>query len=237
MKKNIHHIMPQENLLEKHILPKKGKAPPWPDDELSPAQDLADVQVIFRKNEPFLAILEIDGVAYTFQRLIDFDPQPKGNLTMTSKFKIVGSRFRPPAPTILACLNHHQLLELRLEPDNPYDPNAVAVWITDFASDYPEEAMELEFELGEDGKECPDLTAPIRLGYIPREQAAELAPAIAALDQPPPARYISVEGGPGVELGSWMQHVQDEFHAVWQEETKTKAQIEAEAPVEDEIPF
>lgn len=48
---------------------------------------------------------------------------------MTRIDEIVGAHFRPPAKAILSTLFGDCPLELRPEPDNPYDPNAIAVWI------------------------------------------------------------------------------------------------------------
>ena len=42
---------------------------------------------------------------------------------------LVGSHFRPPASTILANLPTGAKLSLLAEPDNPYDPRAVAVHV------------------------------------------------------------------------------------------------------------
>ena len=42
---------------------------------------------------------------------------------------LVGSHFRPPAKALLASLPAGFHLELRPEPLNPYDPNAIEVWL------------------------------------------------------------------------------------------------------------
>lgn len=42
---------------------------------------------------------------------------------------LVGSHFRPPAKQLLAVLPSGSKLELRPEPQNPYDPDAVAVYL------------------------------------------------------------------------------------------------------------
>ena len=47
----------------------------------------------------------------------------------TFSVPLVGSHFRPPAKSILACLPANAQLEVRQEPENPYDSTAVAVWV------------------------------------------------------------------------------------------------------------
>ena len=47
-----------------------------------------------------------------------------------SRSILVGAHFRPPASLLLAELPSGFPLELRPEPENPYDPMAVAIWIT-----------------------------------------------------------------------------------------------------------
>lgn len=41
---------------------------------------------------------------------------------------LVGMHFRPPARAILNALGAGHPLYLKPEPENPYDPNAIAVW-------------------------------------------------------------------------------------------------------------
>lgn len=41
---------------------------------------------------------------------------------------LVGAHFRPPAVALLSALNGRTLLTLRPEPENPYDPQAMAVF-------------------------------------------------------------------------------------------------------------
>ena len=47
----------------------------------------------------------------------------------TLSIPLVGSNFRPPAREVLSILPAGTSLELRHESDNPYDPNAVAVFV------------------------------------------------------------------------------------------------------------
>lgn len=54
---------------------------------------------------------------------------------------LVGSHFRPPAKQILAALPQSFPLTLRAEPDNPYDPQALAVYCGELEK-LPPEALE-----------------------------------------------------------------------------------------------
>lgn len=86
---------------------------------------------------------------------------------------LVGMHFRPPAKAILQSLPASYPLELRPEPSNPYDPNAVAVWFD--ASHLPDEAMEeLRHTLPGNGGDLDDLVAQRfwHIGYIAKEHAA-----------------------------------------------------------------
>ena len=89
--------------------------------------------------------------------------------------QIMGAHFRPPAKAILQSLPSDQTLELRPEPSNPYDPNAVGVWID--AAGIPQEALE-ELSSTLPGQGCDVETLLEQgwwhLGYIPKEKAADL---------------------------------------------------------------
>lgn len=89
--------------------------------------------------------------------------------------------FRPPSKTICSLLPIGAPLVLDREPENPYDPNAIRVWIVDLATQYPDIAeMALE-ALREDGSEAePDFSTPFHLGYLHREYAELLAPELDA---------------------------------------------------------
>ena len=65
---------------------------------------------------------------------------------MSQTAPLVGAHFRPPAKTIIQSLPAGYTLELRPEPTNPYDPNAVAVWfdashLTQYAKDELESTL------------------------------------------------------------------------------------------------
>ena len=87
---------------------------------------------------------------------------------------LVGMHFRPPAKAILQSLPAAYPLELRPEPSNPYDPNAVAVWFD--ASRLPDDAKEeLEHTLPGQGSNLEDLLEQRfwHIGYIAKGDAAQ----------------------------------------------------------------
>ena len=86
---------------------------------------------------------------------------------------LVGMHFRPPAKALLQSLPSGYPLELRPEPANPYDPNAVAVWLdARFLSD--DAIDELTSTLPGMGHDIEELLATRwwQLGYMAREHAA-----------------------------------------------------------------
>lgn len=93
---------------------------------------------------------------------------------------LVGAFARPPAGAILAGVPRGTLVELRPEPENPYDPGAVAVWISTagLRAD-PGAAARVEEELLNFGQTLGDLEAEVQLGYLaaaggkPLRKAAE----------------------------------------------------------------
>ena len=87
---------------------------------------------------------------------------------------LVGMHFRPPAKAILQSLPSDYPLELRPEPSNPYDANAVAVWFD--ASHLSDDAMEeLRHTLPGQGSDIDDLcsTRFWHIGYMARQDAAK----------------------------------------------------------------
>lgn len=88
---------------------------------------------------------------------------------------IVGAFYRPPAQIILRGLPIGAALFLAAEPDNPKDPNAVAVWVA--SEEIPASAHTfLEEELPKVGLDLETLLAQEQwhLGYIKKEIAAQL---------------------------------------------------------------
>jgi hypothetical protein len=89
-----------------------------------------------------------------------------------STMPIVGARFRPPAQGLIAALAVGTKLTLWAEPDNAYDPNAVAVWLN--SVDIPLRAhAALEEGLPSYGSSLDTVlsTEKWHLGYIPKELA------------------------------------------------------------------
>lgn len=86
---------------------------------------------------------------------------------------LVGAHFRPPAKAIIQSLPAAYPLELRPEPSNPYDANAVAVWFD--ASHLSDDAMEeLRHTLPGQGSDIDDLIEQRfwQLGYLAKDHAA-----------------------------------------------------------------
>lgn len=95
---------------------------------------------------------------------------------------LMGAHFRPPAKLLLSIMQTGYPLELRLEPENPYDPNAIAVW-ADAGDIDPELLQSKEAELSGSG-DCPDFADELELknwrrtsrhlGYIAKERTQEV---------------------------------------------------------------
>jgi hypothetical protein len=83
------------------------------------------------------------------------------------RFPIVGMAHHKPAPTIMSLLPAGTPLYLELEPTNPYDPNAIKVWIEDFSAHTDSEGIEaVQQSCVAEEIECPALDQPIFLGYV-----------------------------------------------------------------------
>lgn len=123
---------------------------------------------------------------------------------------LVGMRFRPPALTILQGLGMDQELVLLREPSNPYDENAIQVWLPkDWVDDKLELAGEARAEAQSAGNEEVAQAIfkgePFFLGFIARDVAAIWSPVLdkaAEAGQPfPPAKLsFSSSGAPLVVL-------------------------------------
>ena len=106
-----------------------------------------------------------------------------------SQYPIVGAHFRPPAKAILSSLPQGAALSLVPEPENPFDSNAIAVFVE--PKEIPPSEHETLAETAQGmGFTMEDiLTAPAwHLGYIPKALAAaivgDLNDALANLDSP-----------------------------------------------------
>ena len=92
-----------------------------------------------------------------------------------SLYSIVGAHFRPPAKAILASLPTGAVLSLVPEPENPFDSNAIAVFVE--PKEIPPSEHETLNETAQGmGFSIEDiLTAPAwHLGYIPKALAATI---------------------------------------------------------------
>ena len=93
----------------------------------------------------------------------------------TNTLPIVGMFYRPPAKALIDVLAVGTPLLLIAEPDNAYDPNAIAVWL--HSRDIPEASHPmLEETLPPFGKSLEEVLSEEEwhLGYIAKEMAAQL---------------------------------------------------------------
>ena len=119
----------------------------------------------------------------------------------TNTLPIVGAYFRPPAKVLIEVLSIGTPLELIAEPDNIYDPNAIAVWLN--SSHIPPEAYSrLEELLPPFGYSLEDVMNEEywHLGYVPKELAKRLRETQAIDTSEPMAVTISLSsnGAPRV---------------------------------------
>jgi HIRAN domain len=92
---------------------------------------------------------------------------------------VVGMHFRPPAKPILANLPSGAILRLAPEPTNPYDPNAVAVFVP--TEEIPESQHQaLDLSAGPFGFTLDQILEQDswHLGYIPKVDAQGIAPVL-----------------------------------------------------------
>ena len=105
------------------------------------------------------------------------------------KFPLVGMSHRFPANAVLGLLPPESPLYLVREPSNQYDPNAIQVWVENFAALTDREScLAVENDCALQDRPVPDLTLPFMLGYIKAQTidddnlgADQLAPRIDAL--------------------------------------------------------
>jgi ribulose-5-phosphate 4-epimerase/fuculose-1-phosphate aldolase len=88
---------------------------------------------------------------------------------------IVGAHYHPPAMAILSCLPIGTELELLAEPTNPYDPNAIMIFVEGTKVPASEELDSLASGYGSSSAQIIE-TNYIHLGYVPRYLAAKLVP-------------------------------------------------------------
>lgn len=92
--------------------------------------------------------------------------------------KLVGMHFRPPAKILLGCLKGGAPLTLVPEPTNAFDSNAIAVFVETSTLLNPEwsetESLELLLPNVEHSIASLQTQEAWQLGYIPKEEAAEI---------------------------------------------------------------
>lgn len=95
---------------------------------------------------------------------------------------LMGAHFRPPAKTLLAILPANFPLTIRPEPENPYDSNALAVWldVEDFSDELWQDLLPM---LPGSGFDETDLRAQrhFHIGYAAKEIAATTQKAVIEL--------------------------------------------------------
>lgn len=122
----------------------------------------------------------------------------------TNTLPIVGAFYRPPAKLLLDCLSIGTPLFLLAEPDNQYDPNAVAVYLE--SHNIPVEShAKLEEELPPFGQSLDSVLGQDQwhLGYIPKEFAAQLRASETVVPNTPVdvTFSVSANGAPRVRFG------------------------------------
>jgi hypothetical protein len=85
---------------------------------------------------------------------------------MTSYVLLVGTYFVKGAKTLLKCLPQGASVELRAEPDNPYDPQAIRVVLAETKQINIDQLEQLEEELGGAGLTVEDILAQLTAGDI-----------------------------------------------------------------------
>jgi hypothetical protein len=124
---------------------------------------------------------------------------------------LVGMKFRPPAFDVTMLLPTGAKLLLQREPLNPYDPDAIKVFLPGFSAEGEQEKifniMLQQLELDEFGNLSWDrnsLTDPLPLGYIANspktggKYASELAPLLDAETFYPAELGFYASGNPQV---------------------------------------
>lgn len=130
--------------------------------------------------------------------LVDLSPQD--TIMPHSPLPIVGAHFRPPAKAILEVLPTGAELELRPEPSNPFDPNAIQVIVAS-SQIPPERYTDLELSASGYGFSLDDILDSDfwHLGYLPRGLAAVIAPKLAGKTYPAKLCFLA-DGKPGLQM-------------------------------------
>jgi len=92
-------------------------------------------------------------------------------------FSIVGAFYRPPAQAILSVLPSGAKLFILSEPENPYDPKAIAIYVNSKElSKIDKEVLESALEGSGTSPEDLFLQPSWPLGYIPRNETSQIHP-------------------------------------------------------------
>ena len=124
------------------------------------------------------------------------------NLDRVNSAPLVGVHFHPPARALLSALRTNTPLRLQREPDNPYDPNAIGVWLDISDIDY-DTAIDVDALSGYGF--TPDeivATGCWQLGHIAAKtgEAAIIAPLMDAGVMPQASLGFNMKGAPIVQL-------------------------------------
>lgn len=117
---------------------------------------------------------------------------------------LVGAHFHPPAKALLAAMRVGQSLRLEREPQNPYDSNAIQVFVR--VEDLPDSFAPDEAELAGYGYTLDEITGnefgSWMLGHIAAKtgEAAALAPLLDAGESPKATLAFNMNGAPIVRL-------------------------------------
>ena len=117
---------------------------------------------------------------------------------------LVGAHFHPPAKALLAQLRTGTELTLRREPDNPYDSNAIGVWLNwaDVGPVSEDQLRDLASSLAGYGWSVDDIDGPVQLGHIAAKtgEAASIAPLMDSGESPTATLGFNMNGQPIVRL-------------------------------------
>jgi hypothetical protein len=127
-------------------------------------------------------------------------PSIATSLTRVNSAPLVGAHFHPPAKLILSWLRAGTALKLRREPDNPFDSNAIGVWVHLMALPYD---VQIDVDaLAGYGFSIEDLLQARQLGHIAAKtgEAAIIAPLLDAGEEPTATLGFDMRGIPTVKL-------------------------------------
>lgn len=116
---------------------------------------------------------------------------------------IVGSWFRPPAGILVKSIPTGSPLILRPEPENPHDPNAIAILIPMSGIEISEKDMPAILKGIEKAGLTPEEFSAldyVHLGYIPKEEAEKLQTSRRWFNDVDGKFIVMSSGKPGVQF-------------------------------------